>query len=224
MEKKRCAALAAMETAVFDMDGTLLDSMGEWRRLNTEYLLVRGIEPTHEQRAQMMQLTGRLVVSYYREQFGLETDFEALCAESGGKMERAYARGLPHKPGAAAYLRRLRERGVRLVLATATPGPMARMALERSGLLPLMDDVFSVEMIAGGQIGKGEAAFYAQLAEQLGVPMETMVMFEDAPYAMRGARAAGIGVIGVTDATNEADRAQIHALCDVVIDSFDELE
>ena len=222
--KKSTPELEKMRTAVFDMDGTVLDSMSEWRQLNTEFLRVRGIEPTQAQRAQMMQLTGRLVVEYYREHFGFETDFDALCAESGGKMEAKYRAGLPQKPGALAYLRRLGARGVRRVIATATPEPMARMALERAGLLEELDDVFSVDMIAGGQGGKGEAAFYAQLAKQLGVPMETMVMFEDAPYAMRGARAAGIGVIGVTDATNEAQRAQIHALCDAVIDSFDELE
>ena len=49
-------------------------------------------------------------------------------------------------------------------------------------------------------------------------------MFEDALYAMQGARAAGLGVIGITDATNEPDREAIRAVCDRVIDSYDELD
>ena len=219
--KKSTPELEKMRTAVFDMDGTVLDSMSEWRRLNTEFLRSRGIEPTEAQRAQMMQITGRLVVDYYREHFGFETDFDTLCAESVGKMEARYRAGLPAKPGALDYLRRLGARGVRRVIATATPEPLARIALENAGLIGELDDVFSVEMIGGG---KGEADFYARLAERLGVELHTMVMFEDAPYAMCGAVAAGIGVIGITDATNAADREAIHALCGAVIDSFDELE
>ena len=49
-------------------------------------------------------------------------------------------------------------------------------------------------------------------------------MFEDALYAMRGARSAGLGVIGITDETNLLDREAIRSVCDAVIDSFDELE
>ena len=57
----------------------------------------------------------------------------------------------------------------------------------------------------------------------IGEKKEDCVMFEDALYAMKGARSAGLGVVGVTDETNLLDREAIHAVCDVVIDSFDEL-
>ncbi|MBP3656950.1 MAG: HAD family phosphatase [Clostridia bacterium] len=216
----RMACLEGMRTAIFDMDGTILDSMGEWRRRNAEYIRRQGIEPTAEQRAQMMQLTGRAVVLYYQEQFGFTTDFDTLCADATGRMEAEYRRGLPQKPGAEAYLRRLRARGVLCVVATATPEPMARMALERAGLAPLLDHIFSVGMIGGG---KGEADFYDRLAGMLGVDKAGCVMFEDAVYAMRGAREAGLTVVGVTDGTNTSWRAQMQEVCDVIIDSFDEL-
>ena len=58
----------------------------------------------------------------------------------------------------------------------------------------------------------------------IGAKKENCVMFEDALYAMRGARAAGLGVIGITDGTNRHDREAIYATCDRVIDSFDELD
>jgi len=76
-------------------------------------------------------------------------------------------------------------------------------------------------MIGGS---KSDPAFYDRLCAFLGEKKEDCVMFEDALYAMKGARDAGLGVIGVTDETNERDREAIMAICDRVIDSFDELE
>ena len=61
------------------------------------------------------------------------------------------------------------------------------------------------------------------MSEIIGVPKEDCVMFEDSLYAMQGARNAGLGVVGITDATNARDREAIRACCDAVIDSFDEL-
>ena len=72
-------------------------------------------------------------------------------------------------------------------------------------------------------LNKSQNAFFERVSEIIGVPKEDCVMFEDSLYAMQGARNAGLGVVGITDATNARDRAAIRACCDAVIDSFDEL-
>ena len=73
-------------------------------------------------------------------------------------------------------------------------------------------------------VEKNDPAFYERLCADIGVDRADCVMFEDALYAMEGAREAGLGVVGVTDPTNAAYRGTMHAVCDRVIDSFDELE
>ena len=115
--------LETMKAAIFDMDGTLLDSMTQWRRMNGAFVREMGIEPTEKQEADMMSMSGTMVVDYFRSEFGVDTDFEALCARACEAMEPVYSGGVPHKPGAAAYLKRLRD-----------DRPQLRESGQRSGL------------------------------------------------------------------------------------------
>ena len=121
--------LEKMKAAIFDMDGTLLDSMSEWRKLNGEFVRQCGITPTPQQEADMMSMSGTMVVDYFRDEFGIRSSFDELCVMACKAMEPVYAAGVARKPGAADYLRRLRERGVKGVLATATPARLALVGL-----------------------------------------------------------------------------------------------
>lgn len=209
-----------MKAAIFDMDGTLLDSMSEWRKLNSAFVRSRGVTPTPEQEADMLSLSGMLVIPYFEEKFGIKSDFDTLCEAACREMEPVYASGVPLKPGAGEYLRRLQRRGVKCVVATATPARLALIALNKAGLVSDLDYIYSIDMV-GGQ--KSEIEFYDRLCAMIGERREDCVMFEDSLYAMRGARAAGLSVVGITDETNVRDREAICAVCDRVIDSFDEL-
>lgn len=211
---------AEMKAAIFDMDGTLIDSMPPWRRLNVAFVRRRGIDPTEQEIREMQSLTGRIAVDYYREHYGIETDFETLCVEACEGMKDAYSAGLPLKPGAAQYLKRLRARGVKCVVCSASPCDLVLIALNRMNLTKDLDLIYSTEIVGGS---KGDPAFYDRLCALIGEKKEDCVMFEDAVYAMKGAREAGLGVVGITDDTNIADRDQMAALCDRVITSYDEL-
>ena len=210
-----------MKAAIFDMDGTLLDSMLVWRTLNLNFLRANGVNPTPQQEEDMLNLTGRMAVDYAREHFGVDVTFEQLAEHSVSIIVPFYRSGPPHKPGALQYLKRLRARGIKTVLATATPAKDALMAVNQAGLTPHLDYIFSTEMLG---LSKGGPEFYDELCALIGEEKSDCVMFEDALYAMRGARAAGLGVIGITDTTNMHDRAAIQEVCDRVITSYDELD
>lgn len=212
--------LERMKAAIFDMDGTLLDSMNEWRKLNCSFVREQGIEMTDEQENDLLSMSGMMVVEYVKEHFGIETPFSALLERSSRLMEAPYRRGLPPKDGALAYLARLRARGVKTVICTATPSRLMMIALNKANMIPNLDFIYSTDMLGGS---KADPAFYDGLCALIGEKKEDCVMFEDALYAMKGARGAGLGVVGITDETNLRDREAICEVCDVVIDSFDEL-
>ena len=212
--------LERMKAAIFDMDGTLLDSMSEWRKLNCSFVREQGIELTPEQENDLLSMSGMMVVEYVKQRFGIETPFSALLERSSRLMEAPYRRGLPPKDGAQDYLARLRARGVKTVICTATPSRLMMIALNKANLIANLDYIYSTDMLGGS---KADPAFYDGLCALIGEKKEDCVMFEDALYAMKGARGAGLGVVGITDDTNLRDREAICEVCDVVIDSFDEL-
>jgi len=213
--------LERMKAAIFDMDGTLLDSMNEWRKLNCSFVCEQGIELTPEQENDLLSMSGMMVVDYVKEHFGIETPFSVLLERSSRLMEAPYRRGLAPKDGALDYLARLRARGVKTVICTATPSRLMMIALNKANMISNLDFIYSTDMLTGS---KADPAFYDGLCALIGEKKEDCVMFEDALYAMKGARGAGLGVVGVTDETNLRDREAIREICDVVIDSFDELE
>lgn len=210
-----------MKAAIFDMDGTLLDSMDCWRKLNLAYVHSLGIVPNEKQHKELYNLSGSLMIPYLKREFGVDAEFSTLLHSACTAIEDDYRRGLPLKPGAAAYLDRLKTRGIKRVLATATPAKQALVALNQSGLTAHLDFIFSTEMLG---LQKHCVEFYDALCDFIGEEKEDCVMFEDALYAMQGARKAGLGVIGITDPTNEFDRPDMLRVCDRVISSYDELE
>lgn len=209
-----------MKAALFDMDGTVLDSMGYWRSININYLKKQGLVLTEEMKEQVTQMTGSQAVEFFKKHHGLETSFEEMLQDAFVEICKCYTTGLPPKDGAVAYLERLKERGVLRVIATASPTALAKIALEKSGLAPHFDLVTTTESIG---IEKFDPAFWESVCEKVGVQTSEATVFEDALYAMEGAKKAGCDIIGITDDTNAADRQAIHAIASRVINSYDEL-
>lgn len=213
-----------MKAAIFDMDGTVLDSMSYWRNLNIEFLTAYldecGIAVDDALRQTVMQLTGLQATKFFEERFGLRPDYESLSKQSCDAMRAHYATGLPPKPGIVGYLKHLGRSGTLRVLATATPTELAHFALQKSGLADHFDLVTTTQMIG---LDKSAPAFWLRVAALSKTAPEQCTVFEDALYAIEGARKAGIPVIAIADETNVDDRAAILPLSTRLIESYDEL-
>lgn len=201
--------------AIFDMDGTLIDSMGYWQRLGREYLAKKGVvenvEPVIERIKPMTMLESSAL---FMEAFGIPGPAERIAAEMNAVMDAHYRSDIPLKPGAADYLRTLQREGVRLCVATATPEPLARICLERLDVADCFDFLLSCDAVSAG---KDRPDVFLEAARRLDAAPADIAVYEDAIYAARTAKAAGFWVVGVYDDASAANWEELNALCDATV-------
>jgi HAD superfamily hydrolase (TIGR01509 family) len=203
--------------AIFDMDGTILDSMGSWRSLNVKFLNKRGLEVPEEIRGQELITHSSAAARLYLEKFNLGMTLQDIIQEFEDEMGPLYAGVIQPKPGVAECLRALREAGLKLSVATVTPKEVAEGALKQHGLLDLFE--FVVCPTAMG-LNKSNPEFFRTVADRMNLAAQDCAVFEDAIYAMRGAKAAGCAVVAVEDASAAPDLKEIHEICDVYVRDY----
>ena len=209
------------DAAIFDMDGTLLNTMPYWRFTSLEYILAHQLPIFQDMVEVMFRTSSRKLIMDNADRLGIRPDFEELVRELEGFMNRHYLYDANLKdPALPAYLMGLRDAGVKLCVATGSPRAYARNGLGRLQLLDYFDFVTDNYE---GPYTKDRPEYFRWLAGRLGVAPERCWVYEDALYAMRAAKAAGMRVCAIEDETQRADREAIRALADRYIVSYREL-
>lgn len=205
--------------AIFDLDGVLLDSMGIWKDLGARYLRSLHIQPEPGLNEILFAMSMEQGAAYLKEHYPLPQSEAEIGGGIARMLEDYYFYEVPAKPGAAALLNFLAERGIPMAAATSSPRTHVTRALKRLGLLPYLQAVFTT-----GEVGvsKHEPAIYHLAAERLGTaPAETLV-FEDSLYALKTAKTAGFRTVGVLDAHGETDQAGLKKAAEVYLTSLTE--
>ncbi|MDO4732815.1 MAG: HAD family phosphatase [Bacillota bacterium] len=198
--------------AIFDMDGTLVDSMGYWRRLGREYLLRQGLnEDIAPALERVRSLTMGESAVLFVEEFHLPKSPEKVAAEMNSMMEAHYRQDIPLKAGVELYLQRLRERGCRLCVASATDSRLMQDCLRRLSLEGCFEFLLSCQEVGEN---KRSPLVYLEAARRLGAAPGEIAVYEDALYAAETAKAAGFYTLGVYDAVSRESWAQLTRLTD----------
>lgn len=201
--------------AIFDMDGTLVDSMVYWQRLGREYLTAQGVTEGMEEVLECIKpMTMAESSALFIETFGLPGTPESVMVEMNAVMDGHYRSDIPLKPGAADYLAALKAKGTKLCVATATPEPLARACLKRLEVLEDFEFLLSCDAVGSG---KDRPDVFLEAARRLGAaPAETAV-FEDAMFALQTAKDAGFYTVGVWDASGDKHWDAMTALADETV-------
>ena len=201
------------EGAIFDVDGTLLDSMSIWDTIGADYLRSIGYAP-RENLSEVLKNSSLLqAAEYYRHAYGVTQSIEEIMDGVNALLENFYRYDAPLKPGAAELLERLRRKKVRLCIATATDRYLVEAALDRCGVLSYFDGIFTCNEVGHG---KDEPVIFEAALYFLGTEKIKTVVFDDALYAIRTAKKAGFPVAAVYDSHEEA-QAEIRALADLYL-------
>lgn len=203
--------------AIFDMDGTLLDSMPYWKELGGNYLRQKGFTPPEDLGRILASLTMEEGALYFKQEFGIAGTAQEIVADIYQLLRREYEEEIQAKPGVADYIRCLREHGVKMCIATATDTYMAEPALRRLGLWDSFD--FVLDCSESGS-GKTNPVIYDQAAARLGGSRENTLVFEDAYHAVHTAHEAGYCVVGVYDPSQSARESEIREMSDYYIEDF----
>ena len=206
---------------IFDLDGTLLDSMTVWSSIDREFLIENGItDPPPEVSDVVKKMTVDESSQYFIDRFGLKCTKEYVIWRIEDMVRERYEEQIPLKPHVEELLDYLDSRGIPYGIATATYKRLAEAALKRCGIYDRFRFLLTdVEYPAG----KNFPDIFLGGAERFGAEPREVLVVEDSLHCIETAKEAGFKVCGVYDSVAEADRSSIIALSDYYVDSMDEI-
>lgn len=205
-----------LDGAIFDLDGTLLDSMFIWDTIGEDYLRSLGLEPQENLNEMLKNMSLYQAACYYQREYNVPGTAEEIMAGVNRMIEHFYIDEVQVKPGVPQFLERLKQQGVKLCIATATDRYLVEAALERTGIRPYFGALFTCTDVGHG---KDEPHIFHAAQSFLGTEETHTLVLEDALYAIRTAKAAGYTVAGIFD-PSEPDQETVKALSDYYIDDY----
>ena len=205
--------------AIFDVDGTLLDSMFIWDTIGEAYLRSIGYQPKENLNETFKNMSLHQSARYYQTEYGVTLSIDEIMDGVNAMLERYYRFEVPLKPGVAELLERLRQDGVKLCIATATDRHLVEAALDRCGVLSCFGEIFTCNEVGHG---KDEPDIFEAALRFLGTRREETLVFDDALYAVRTAKEAGFPVAAVYD-SHERSQAEVRARSDLYLEDLTQL-
>jgi len=198
--------------AIFDMDGTLVDSMPYWENLATEFLRNKGVQTiSPDILEQIKPMTMTESAALFIEEYGLPGTAERVAAEMNAMMDEHYRKDIPLKPGVRAYLEALHRKGIVMCVASATAVELMEACLTRLGVAQYFSFLLSCETVGAG---KNRPDVYWESAKRLGAEPAEIAVYEDALYAAETAKSAGFYTVAVRDDSNQLQWEFLTALAD----------
>ena len=208
---------------IFDIDGTLLDSMPLWNNLGERYLQKLGF--TEEETEGLSQRVSAMPfvegIRYIKKAYTLNLEEERIREQLQEMIAGAYRDEINLKAGAKEYLQFLKERGIPCILATAGEASLAKAALKRLKVWEEFQDLLLCEEF---NTSKLEAKIYRLAMERLSLSKpEEVLVCEDVLHAVKSAKQAGFQVCGILDEANREDWEKIQKIADFTAKDFYEL-
>lgn len=212
--------LENIDAVIFDLDGSLVDSMWLWREIDIEYLGGFGIPLPEDLQSRIEGMSFHETAIYFKEHFPIGDSLDKIKADWNRMAWDKYTYEVPLKPGVAEFLEGCAEDGIKLGIATSNSRELVGNIIRVHGL----QDYFS-SIVTGCDVERGKPApdVYIAAARQLQVPPGRCLVFEDIPAGIRAGKNAGMRVCAVEDAYSMYVKEEKRALADYYIESYAEL-
>ncbi len=216
-KKLRHEMLSGIDAVLFDLDGSLVDSMWVWKSIDIEYLGRFGIPLPEKLQYEIQGMSFTETAVYFKEHFPIPDSIEQIKAEWNKMAWDKYRYEVPLKSGIPEFLAACRDNGIQLGIATSNSRELAETIAE----VHKLRDYFTC-IVTGCDVVRGKPApdIYLEAARQLGVSPERCLVFEDIVQGIQVGKNAGMRVCAVEDAYSAGEREQKRALADYYIEDY----
>ncbi len=211
-----------VKAAIFDLDGTLVNSMWLWDKIDTTYLNNLGVDKPSNLKKEITHLSFDKTAEYFKKRFNISEPIEKIL-ETWYKMSYdEYTNNVKLKPGAKEFLEYLSNQGTKIGLATSNSMVLVEACLKANGIFHLFDKITLTSEVSRD---KSFPDVYLLAAKRLNVEPKDCIVFEDILPAIHGAKSANMKVIAVNDEphTPLEDKSKIISESDMYIKDYNEL-
>lgn len=209
------------DVAIFDMDGTIMDSLDVWEKIDREFLEnKRGIKVPDDYVHIIAAMSFTEIANYTKERFNLPDTPDELKAEWTRMAEFEYANNIFLKEGVREYIENLKAAGKKTILCTSSPECFYVPCLKNNKVYEMFD-AFANTCEAGE--GKNSTKVFLLASDKAYAKPQRCIVFEDVLSAATSAKNAGMTVCGVYDERGAMHKEKMQEICDFYIDSFKEL-
>ena len=209
-----------MQATIFDVDGTLLDSMPVWENIGERYLSGLQIKAEENINEVLNTMSLEQGAAYLKEGYQLDKSIPQIINEVLKIVSDFYRFEAPVKPGVRETLEWLQGKKVKMVVATSGNKELAEAALKRNGIRDYFDQIYTCTEIGSG---KDEPVIYLKAAEFMQAEPKDTLVFEDALHAAETAKKAGFVVVGVYDQGNRENISEMREVCDYYCDRMEQI-
>lgn len=208
------------QAIIFDLDGTLVDSMWLWNDIDIEFLEARGLAlpETYQHDIEGMSFTETAI--YTKELFRLPESVDELKAIWNRMAIEKYTFEVPFKPGAEKFLQHCKKQKISMGIATSNSRELVDAVVHALHL-----DNYIQEIVTSCEVEKGKPApdVYLEAARRLGIAPEYCLVFEDVPMGILAGKNAGMRVCAVEDAFSADKQAEKRSLADYYISNYEQV-
>ena len=212
--------LKNIEGAVFDLDGTLLDSSWVWEKVDEKFLGDRGFQVPDDYVDEISPLGAERAAVYTIERFGLNEDKDDIVREWIEMAKKEYATEVVCKPYAKEFLEELHKLNIKMAVATSSDRELFMKTLEREGILKYFQKIVTVDEV---ERGKGYPDIYEEAARRIKVNPHKCLVFEDILAGVTGASLGEFNVGAVFDEKSKHNWEKIKSISKYSINDYKEL-
>lgn len=212
--------LKNIKACLFDMDGTLLDSMHIWKDIDIEFFARYGLELPKTFQNEIEGKSFTETAEYVKEQYKVPLSVEEIIQTWNEMAFQKYAKEIGFKEGAFAFLKYLKEKGIRTAICTSNSRELVNAVEENLGFGAYMDTI-----VTSCEVGAGKPApdVYLEAARRVGVEPKDCLVFEDIVPGLMAGKNAGMKLCAVEDAFSADQREEKKAMADYYIENYLEL-